>query len=232
MAGFLLTSVAIPAVFTGTGLLFALGYLVLTIVHLVMFSRSEVGAAAIRLAPYNLGAVLLVGLAAFVTGPAAYALWVAAALVQAALPYLTPRHSWIRVAGNYQVVAAHLVERHGLLVIVASVNPSSPSAPASTSITSPPVPPARSSWHSPCPPLCGGPTSLTPATPPPPWTPQTRAPAPTSPPRRPGTRSTPGRKSGRAWWSQQSSGTTGAAGPRSSRARPRCVCAVSRGRRP
>ncbi|MGS2616445.1 low temperature requirement protein A [Micromonospora sp. LZ34] len=119
MAGFLLTSVAIPAVFNGTGLLFALGFLVLTTVHLVMFSRSEARVAAIRLAPYNLGAVLLIVSAAFVTGPAAYALWVAAAIVQAALPYVTPQHSWIRVAGSYEVAAGHLVERHGLLVIVA-----------------------------------------------------------------------------------------------------------------
>ncbi|SCL31418.1 Low temperature requirement protein LtrA [Micromonospora rhizosphaerae] len=119
MAGFLLTSIAIPAAFTDTGLLFALGYLVLTGVHLIMFGRSAARAAAIRLTPYNLAAALLILLAAFVTGPATYALWVAAALVQAALPYLTPRHSWIRVAGTYEVAAGHLVERHGLLVIVA-----------------------------------------------------------------------------------------------------------------
>ncbi|MBM0240409.1 low temperature requirement protein A [Micromonospora sp. ATA32] len=84
-----------------------------------MFGRSQARLAAIRLAPYNLGAVLLIVLAAFVTGPAVYALWVAAALVQSALPYLTPGHSWIRVAGSYEVAAGHLVERHGLLVIVA-----------------------------------------------------------------------------------------------------------------
>lgn len=119
MAGFLLTSVAIPAAFGDTALLFALGFLALTGVHLAMFSRSAARVTVSRLAPYNLGAALLILLAGFVSGPAAYALWVAAALVQAALPYATPGHSWIRVAGAYQVAAAHLVERHGLLVIVA-----------------------------------------------------------------------------------------------------------------
>ncbi|MBM0259032.1 low temperature requirement protein A [Micromonospora sp. 4G55] len=119
MAGFLLTSVAIPAAFTDTALLFALGYLVLVGIHLIMFSLSAARATTIRVAPYNLAAVLLIGLAAFVTGPTTYALWFAAALVQAALPYVTPRFSWIRAAGSYQVAAEHLVERHGLLVIVA-----------------------------------------------------------------------------------------------------------------
>lgn len=119
MAGFLLTSVAIPAAFGDTALLFALGFLALTGVHLAMFSRSAARVTVSRLAPYNLGAALLILLAGLVSGPAAYALWVAAALVQAALPYATPGHSWIRVAGAYQVAAAHLVERHGLLVIVA-----------------------------------------------------------------------------------------------------------------
>ncbi|MEV0431564.1 low temperature requirement protein A [Micromonospora sp. NPDC050495] len=118
MAGFLLTSVAIPAAFLQAGLLFALGYLVLTSVHLVLFSHSEAHAAAVRLAPYNIGAALLVVLAAFITGAAAYALFTAAALIQAALPYLTPRLSWIRAAGTYRIAATHFVERHGLLVIV------------------------------------------------------------------------------------------------------------------
>ncbi|MGC1212104.1 MAG: low temperature requirement protein A [Micromonospora sp.] len=119
MAGFLVTSVAIPAAFTRTGLLFALGFLALTAIHLAMFSRSAARVTVGGLAPYNLGAALLILLAAFVNTPAAYALWVAAALVQAALPYAIPGHSWIRVAGTYEVAAAHLVERHGLLVIVA-----------------------------------------------------------------------------------------------------------------
>ncbi|MBM0226713.1 low temperature requirement protein A [Micromonospora sicca] len=119
MAGFLLTSVAIPAAFTDTGLLFALGYLVLNGVHLIMFSRSDARAVVPRLASYNLGAALLIVLAAFVDAPATYALWLAAALVQAALPYLTPGHSWIRVASTFHVSAGHFVERHGLLVIIA-----------------------------------------------------------------------------------------------------------------
>lgn len=119
MAGFLLTSVAVPTAFTDTGLLFAVGYLVLIIVHLITFSRSDARAVVPRLAPYDLAAALLLLAAAFVGTPATYALWLAAALVQAALPYLTPRHSWIRVADTFHVSPRHFVERHGLLVIIA-----------------------------------------------------------------------------------------------------------------
>ncbi|WP_406046247.1 low temperature requirement protein A [Micromonospora sp. NBC_00898] len=118
MAGFLLTSVAVPTAFTDTRLLFAVGYLVLIIVHLITFSRSDARAVVPRLAPYDLAAALLILAAAFVGAPPP-ALWLAAALVQAALPYLTPRHSWIRVADTFHVSARHFVERHGLLVIIA-----------------------------------------------------------------------------------------------------------------
>ncbi|MEU5789866.1 low temperature requirement protein A [Micromonospora purpureochromogenes] len=119
MAGFLLTAVAIPDAFTGSGLLFAIGYLVVVIVHTTLFSRSSAGATVRRFAPYNLGAALLVLAAGLLSGPAGYALWAAAIFVQTLLPYLVPGHSWLSAAASFHIVPSHFVERHGLLVIVA-----------------------------------------------------------------------------------------------------------------
>ncbi|MFC4017359.1 low temperature requirement protein A [Micromonospora sp. GCM10011542] len=119
MAGFLLTAVALPDALADTGLLFALGYLIVVVVHLIMFVRSDARAGVHRLAPYNVAAALLVLAAAAFTGPAVFVLWTAAVLTQAVLPYLLPRHSWIGVAAAFHLGPDHFVERHGLLVIVA-----------------------------------------------------------------------------------------------------------------
>ncbi|MGK5740661.1 low temperature requirement protein A [Micromonospora sp. URMC 103] len=118
MAGFLLTSVAIPDAFTGSGLLFGIGYLIVVTVHLGLFSHSTARAAVRRLAPYNLGAALLVIAAGLLTGPAVPALWAAAVFTQTALPYLLPGHSWLGAAAHFHIRPAHFVERHSLLVIV------------------------------------------------------------------------------------------------------------------
>jgi low temperature requirement protein LtrA len=117
--GFLLTTTALPHAFTGTGILFGLGYLLVVGVHAVLFTRSESQAGALRLAPYNLGAAILILVAGFLSGPAVPALWITAALVQAVLPYLVPGRSWLAVAASFRVRPEHFVERHGLLVIVA-----------------------------------------------------------------------------------------------------------------
>ncbi|MFI7576852.1 low temperature requirement protein A [Micromonospora sp. NPDC049497] len=119
MTGFLLTAVAIPDAFTGSGLLFGLGYLIVVTVHLTLFSRSTARAGVRRLAPYNLGAAALVIAAGLATGPAVRALWAAAVFTQAVLPYLLPRHSWISAAASFHIRPAYFIERHGLLVIVA-----------------------------------------------------------------------------------------------------------------
>ncbi|MEV4811331.1 low temperature requirement protein A [Micromonospora avicenniae] len=118
MAGFLLTAVAIPEAFTDGGLLFGIGYLIVVTVHLGLFSQSTARAAVRRLAPYNLGAALLIIAAGLVTGPAVPALWAAAVFTQTALPYLLPGHSWLSAAASFHIRAPHFVERHSLLVIV------------------------------------------------------------------------------------------------------------------
>ncbi|MFF0471081.1 low temperature requirement protein A [Micromonospora zamorensis] len=119
MAGFLLTAVALPDALTNTGVLFAVGYLVVVAVHLILFLHSDARSGALRLAPYNIGAALLVLAAAAFTGPAVPALWATAVFTQAVLPYLLPRLSWTGAPAAFHLRPAHFVERHGLLVIVA-----------------------------------------------------------------------------------------------------------------
>ncbi|MFG1843014.1 low temperature requirement protein A [Micromonospora sp. NPDC049175] len=120
MAGFLLTAVALPDALTDTGALFAVGYLVVVAVHLILFLHSDARKGALRLAPYNLGAALLVLAASAFTGPAVPALWAAAVVTQSVLPYLLPRRlSWTGVPAAFHLRPGHFVERHELLVIIA-----------------------------------------------------------------------------------------------------------------
>jgi low temperature requirement protein LtrA len=119
MCAFLLTAVAVPDAFGGTGLLFGLGYLAVTVLHLLLFLRTDAVAGVRRLAPYNLGAALLLVVAGLLSGPVVYVVWIAAFLLQTVLPYLAPQHSWVGVASAFHLTAEHFVERHGLLVIIA-----------------------------------------------------------------------------------------------------------------
>jgi len=112
MAGFLVAAVAVPHAFDDTGIVFGLGYLVVTSVHLTLLSQSGSITGLARLAPLNVSSALLVLAAGFVDGPAVYALWVAAFLLQVITPYLG-------VAWHFALNSAHFVERHGLLMIVA-----------------------------------------------------------------------------------------------------------------
>lgn len=112
MAGFMVIAVAIPDAFGGSGVAFGLGYLVVTCVHLALFSQSDALSGVVRLAPFNLLSALLILGAGFVDGQVVYVLWVAAFLVQAVTPYLG-------VAPQFEINAEHFVERHGLLLIVA-----------------------------------------------------------------------------------------------------------------
>ncbi|MGK5742720.1 low temperature requirement protein A [Micromonospora sp. URMC 103] len=119
MAGFLLTAAAIPHAFTGSGLLFGVGYLIVVTVHIGLFSRSPHRPAVRRFVPYELGGAALVIVAGLLTGPAVPVLWVAAIFIQSVLPFLLPGHSWVGAAASLHVRPAHFVERHALLVIVA-----------------------------------------------------------------------------------------------------------------
>ncbi|MBG0812727.1 low temperature requirement protein A [Planomonospora sp. ID82291] len=109
MAGFLITALAIPSAFDGDGPAFAVGYLLLILVHAGLYLQST--AAISRVIPFNLGGVALIGLAGLVGRPYDHLLWGAAVLLLWASPYFIGQK-------GFELRAGHIVERHGLLVIV------------------------------------------------------------------------------------------------------------------
>jgi low temperature requirement protein LtrA len=115
MGGFLVIALAIPDAYDGDGLAFGLGYVVVVLLHAGMFVRgtsvSEVR-AILRIAPFNLLAVVLVLAGGAVGGDAQWMLWA----LTGALLWITPR---ITTVEGFVVSVSHFVERHGLVVIVA-----------------------------------------------------------------------------------------------------------------
>jgi len=116
MAATLVTALAVPSAWGDGGVAFALGYLVVMVLHAALFALAgenpeATRRAILRLAPTNLGAALLLVGAGLSDGTAQTALWIAAIAVSYAGPYVTG------VAG-FTVHPAHFVERHGLIVII------------------------------------------------------------------------------------------------------------------
>jgi low temperature requirement protein LtrA len=116
MAGFLIMALAIPGTFNGhDGLAFGLGYLLVTAVHTALFTKTTAASAVqaiLRLAPFNFVSAILVLLAGIIGGTAEFVLWSAAFCLQVVAPYLSGQEGFV-------IQAAHFVERHGLVVIIA-----------------------------------------------------------------------------------------------------------------
>jgi low temperature requirement protein LtrA len=117
MAAMLVTALAVPTAWDDGGVAFALGYLVVMMLHTALFALAgenpeTTRRAILRLAPTNLAAALLLIVAGTTDGTSQTALWIAAIAVNYAGPYLTG------VAG-FAVSPSHFAERHGLIVIVA-----------------------------------------------------------------------------------------------------------------
>jgi low temperature requirement protein LtrA len=115
MAGYFVLALAIPHAFSSSGLAFGLAYLVVVGVHTTLFSRAAsagVVQAILRLAPYNLSSALVVVIGGALGGTAQYVLWTLACVFE----WLTPV---IRGNSGFDIAAAHFVERHGLVVLVA-----------------------------------------------------------------------------------------------------------------
>jgi low temperature requirement protein LtrA len=117
MAGFLIVGIAIPDGFGSYGVVLGLGYLLVVVVHAFLYYR--VNTNIMRVAPFNTASALLVIVAGLLHGPdgnanvAAYLLWIAALAVQLGSPLI------VHPAGLFQLRAAHFVERHSALLIVA-----------------------------------------------------------------------------------------------------------------
>ena len=119
MIGFFLAALGIPHAYDRHVLVFGGGYLVVILVHLVLFSQSDATRGVARLAPFNIGSALLILAAGFFPVSYVIPIWLTAFVLMAVVPYLVPRYSWVGVARSFHVAAGHFVERHGLLVLIA-----------------------------------------------------------------------------------------------------------------
>jgi low temperature requirement protein LtrA len=115
MGGFLVVALAIPTAFDGGGVIFGIGYLLVTLVHTGMFllsSHESAVRAMRRLGPANAVTAALLLLAGFTQGPLRWTLWTAAFGLHWVSPFFT-------AVSGFPIRAAHFVERHGLIVLIA-----------------------------------------------------------------------------------------------------------------
>jgi low temperature requirement protein LtrA len=117
MAAMLVASLAVPGAFGEYGVLFALSYFVVRLLHVVLFviatgNTPETQQAFVRLAPAFLVAPALLIPAGFVDGFAQGALWVAALTIDLSV-------SLVRGVSGFRVHAGHFAERYALIVIIA-----------------------------------------------------------------------------------------------------------------
>lgn len=115
MAAFLVMSLAIPDAFGETGVLFGVTYIVVAVIHAALFIVLGGAAAARRMVVVGTSNVLvgvLLVISGFVDGPADWVLF--------GLPLLAFLGSALLSArGGFDPGASHMVERHGLLMIIA-----------------------------------------------------------------------------------------------------------------
>jgi low temperature requirement protein LtrA len=111
-------ALAVPGAFGDDALLFAVAFLVVRVLHLVLYAVVASGdrdllASLVRIAPTELlGASLLV-VAAFVEGDARIAVW----LVALAIDYFGP--VVMGLGTGWRIAPEHFAERHGLIVLIA-----------------------------------------------------------------------------------------------------------------
>ncbi|MFF0218739.1 low temperature requirement protein A [Streptomyces vinaceus] len=140
MGAFLVCALAVPTAFGAGGVAFGLGYVCVVLVHSALYTQAH-GSGVLWFALPNTLCALSVLAAGFFDGPPAWGLWVLALLIQFAVPQLVQRVAASGAAsagaetgagaapGAAEAVttvsdqlggmsAEHLVERHGLLLII------------------------------------------------------------------------------------------------------------------
>ncbi len=118
MAGYLVLALAVPEAFDGSGLAFGVGYLVVVAVHASLFvwtASAQSSWAFLGIAPYNLFNAGLVVAGGAIGGTAEAVLWTAAAVLEWSTPWIANRER----QSSFAISAAHFVERHGLVVLIA-----------------------------------------------------------------------------------------------------------------
>ncbi|QFG22742.1 low temperature requirement protein A [Actinomadura sp. WMMB 499] len=112
MGGFFMVALGTPTAFTGDGgLVWGLGYLLLVLAHVALYARGNPN--ILRVLPANLlAAGLIIAAGLLDGGPVVYVLWTLALVVPIVQPYIVP------AGGLFSIRAEHIVERHGLLVMI------------------------------------------------------------------------------------------------------------------
>ena len=117
MAGFLVCALAVPHAFGTDGLAFAIGFFVVIVVHSGMFAYAY-GRGTLGFVPLNFVGAFSLLAAGLIGGTAAYALWLVPIVLTFVSSTLTQRDRSLSESG-FTFRGAHLVERHGLLLLVA-----------------------------------------------------------------------------------------------------------------
>jgi low temperature requirement protein LtrA len=117
MAGFLVCALAVPHAFGTDGVAFAIGFFVVIVVHSGMFA-SAYGRGTLGFVPLNFVGATSILAAALIGGTAAYALWLVPIVLTFVSSSLTQRDRGLAESG-FTFRGGHLVERHGLLLLVA-----------------------------------------------------------------------------------------------------------------
>jgi low temperature requirement protein LtrA len=115
MAAFFVCSLAVPSAFDEGGLAFAVGYLLVVLVHaagFIVYAGAAAMRPVVRLLSWNLVSAGLILGAAWAHGPADWLLWGTAVGVQLITPIV------IRVGQNFRINAVHFGERHGLVILI------------------------------------------------------------------------------------------------------------------
>ncbi|MFC0037364.1 low temperature requirement protein A [Actinomadura rayongensis] len=111
MGGFFMVALATPTGFGRGGIFWGVGYLVLVSAHAALYSREN--PQIFKVLPANvLAGGLIVTAGVLADGPAVWVLWTLALVVPIVQPYLVP------AGGRFRLRPAHIVERHGLLVMI------------------------------------------------------------------------------------------------------------------
>ena len=117
MAAMLIVALAVPDAFGDDGVLFGVAYLLVRVLHLVLYAvvgrgDRDLRRALLRLAPTELIAGVLLVIAGLLGGNGRLALWALAVAVDYTGPFLSDLRGWY-------IAPEHFAERHGLVVLIA-----------------------------------------------------------------------------------------------------------------
>ncbi|MDQ0063060.1 low temperature requirement protein A [Paenibacillus harenae] len=117
MAGFLIMAISIPSIFRAGGAPFGIAFLLVTIIHILLFKHSPHVTsikAITHLAPFNFSAALLVLASGILNTWYTWSWWL---MVAAVLVILNA--SFKNQGDNFVINTRHFVERHSLIVLIA-----------------------------------------------------------------------------------------------------------------